>query len=320
MSRAIILSLIVFSLLAPNVLMAGEAEVKRFKEDYPAAAAKLNDAYERIKGSYKLSSEDLRDLPENVGETVWKVKFSVDATNLKCEERRHDINGGQEGLIEYIACVNEEKGFIATKTVESDHYVLRELVAAEAGRVMFADSYFKYVKAPFYVYGATLAETMSDPTFELLSATILEYHGQNCMQIEYRFGAPPKSNMTLILEPEQNWVIRHGELRLGFAPKTVVTFDVSYKKSPEGIPLPEAVSYNVPHVTRDRCEFDSIQFEETTPSEFTLNHYGITDIKVAASSNGRTRFTYLCIAIGIVGLIGSSALYKLSHRLEVQPT
>ena len=306
-------TLLVLAALPWGNLIAGESDIAKFREEYPVASRKLEETFSRMRGVYKHTKKDLR---EGGGVIEGRVAFTIDGGQEKAEERRRMAVDGRVEEMSFVACSNKSKGFVAFRSTSTSPYILQGVDPPEQGRKEFGSSYHRILLSPFYAISGTLSHMINDQTFELASVDRFTFDGRECLAVQYDFGAPPKSHMSLIVDPGAAWVIRHGEFRLGFADKGTVSFDIKYQGSHEGVPLPRTVSYHIPLVEDEVCEFESIEFEGTPEAEFTLGHYGLAEVSPGAGDGNQGWRVLLLVALGAAGFVVASALRRVAERMD----
>jgi hypothetical protein len=291
---------------------ADEATLRRFQQEYPAAARRLQDFYVSCR----------------MGATEERTTKLGQPLNSRAEYAR---NG--EHFREIVTCLESpvatqvgysnailnglEGAFFLKRFPRTDTYILDEVLSrAEALRILRDGMMPAF--APFSILGKPLTELMQESQFAITSAEIKNTDQGSQVRIGWKrsFIHPKDGKLVnygwIDLLPSDGWAIREYELAVGtdqipFVHSSRVRVD--YGKKIDAIPIVVGVSYwrerGMERTRSDEKRFVDISFsKETVPDdEFTLASFGVKQ------ENSRPRFWPLIVAIAVV-VIGISAFFR----------
>lgn len=312
----------VIALMIPGIWLsqciAGTDEEARFQRDYPEAARRLESRLSKINGTCLMTSRQ-----EKQGERSTKGTFAVDRGRGKISVL--STATPKRGPLEVVTCFDGESAFcIYRKPGEPDYTVMW---AGKAERLLYDDMFGNFIVAPYSILGAPLSRIMRNPTFHILSAIELKVDRRLCLEIQYEIVEDEiKKTVTVVLDPNAEWVIRRAEVRSANSPDQTIAQAIDYGSTLGASPTPLKVEFShlrTPSKGVDSkatsissCKFESMSFSPTPDQEFMMSHYGLPDVTRAQEGSGQSQAALWLIVIAALGLLVAVALRRLSRRFK----
>lgn len=278
--RSLRLSTLVISFLlglssGPGV--AGEAELARFRKEYPPAARALEVKYARIKGTGKMSFQR-GNRPANVSVAYFSADHS--ARKIVLEQTT------KVGLTATVDCLSDTSSFRLSRPKKDAAYKVIDIGTAQEVRPATAAN-LKFLTAPYAAWGYSLPEYMKVPkhNFVLKSAENVIEGGRSLMAVDYtagRMDAP--SRFRVVLDPSLGWVMRSAEIRSEPRLDYVMRSEVEYDPAGGEAPWPRTARFNAPGVEVSTFVFEKISSDATPEVEFTLPFYNLPNAAAPAPS------------------------------------
>lgn len=259
----------------------------RWRREYPAAAARLEDVSRQFVARGTRSTEFLK------GDVYTVDRFmaaSSQEKHLLIDEGRvmKRVDGTSEALGSEVRCETTSYAFVLRKSPSADSYRVTEYAEA-FGDPNFAGDFNLAAFSATRWGGESLVGRMQSPSFELRSIESLNGDGQETIRINYTFkdqaGKEEAGEVDLL--PQQGWVIDRIDQRVSSSrsPGSVTTVKrgMRYARTDAGSYFPRRVEVAVrpgrsDRVQRDIIEYQEIQFDKPRDDMFTLSAYGLPDI------------------------------------------
>jgi hypothetical protein len=298
---------------------AGDAELDRFRKEYPGALERLERAYSECKGECRVSGPADRDDPHLVTNDV---RFATSGGYRKTAIAVAP-SAGKLDPIEKVYCVGEGQAFSLVKTAERAAFQVAHINEVSTTQAAYDQAIGRFLGAPYSAFILPMSRVLGLPTYRLRSAESFQRGGKSLMRVRLAFGKPETPQpVVLELDPSAGWAVVHSEFyfREGAGSPGIIA-DIDYGPQVDGIPIPKAVSITDTASAKGapprRCEFLRFEFGPTPVDEFKLPHYGLPDI-MAGPSRGAV-YSHVSWLLGtssaVIGL--GLVLRAVSRRLRV---
>ena len=319
------LSVVLILILVNSLILeAGEAELRRVREEYPKASQQIQDRLKQVRGTGHLTvissargaeikQKDLRPIDRF-------FTYNVDHGFRKYTSVRTVADAPQNPHV--VNCYGTDIGYVLELNRKTNEYAITSRGADLRSRSIFNHVFGKFLDVSFSVAGVVpLASWLENPTCELISAETVRRNGRNLIRLKARWGSLDANSVVVDFDPEMGWVIRSAIRNLEEGGD--FSFIADYAEDGSGLPMPTLVNYinlDGAHIT---CRFNRSEFAPTPVSEFEIDYYLKPGIPSKSHDNtssevkpvhGRTStLTYFIILILIIALISLLLSLRLRH-------
>jgi prepilin-type N-terminal cleavage/methylation domain-containing protein/prepilin-type processing-associated H-X9-DG protein len=299
---------------------AGEAEIERFRREYPDAAARIQAEYAMLRGRCRLVESG--GPPGRKAPAIHDVEFNVDHGFSKALIQPK--SGPQESRADRVYCLKPTGGFWLVKPPGAKVFSVRSLGDDPKLKISFDNRFGKFLIAPYGILNMRFVEYLSFSNFTLRSAEPVEVDGKRLLRVECDSGAgapETRARTTVVLDPEAGWLIHSAELRMDPRKDHVaIGFTVTYQDAtgPQA-PLPREIRFLDPTGITTTCAFESIERKPTPESEFTMTYFGLPDIATPRGGDWRLSTLGIMLIAGIACLAGSLWLRRRGGQRVVAP-
>lgn len=274
--------------------VGGDAELKRFLSEYPAASRALEKEYSHIMGKAILRER----IDENSTKTqVSEASFAADHGFQKVSIRHHPHSGKWSEAPETVYCLGPGSGFMLMRNGGSREYEVASAERTEKLELFYQNDFGQFLTAPHGGLWAPLRESMERSSFQALSAEQVD--GPDALiRVRFRIGGKQADEYQVDFDPARRWVIRSLELRPGIGRgRNVIRYRNDYNSAIPEVPVPKRVEYlgatGLPVV----CEFTEFQFGSTPESSFSMTSFGLPDL-TKPDTPRRSRLPWIAAAAG----------------------
>jgi hypothetical protein len=268
--------------LCTRMCLADTRVAARFLNDYPAAYEKLVASTERVKGCLAKTIVDVDGTVLNGG----MVRFSTDHGMWKAE-----CDGEEDGKkVAAVVCSGGEKQFVLGKNEGKDAYFIADARRSNyVGNLKVYSEIREHCAASYSIGGRPMIDIIRAPGFKVTDATTTVLDGENCVRITYvSEGTLRGANATVTFDPASGWTIRQASIRTNASAVGIggkerdagnVSIDLVYDPLSEVKAIPTRMTIESPYYKEKRVyTFSDVRVEGTPIEEFTMAHYGVTDI------------------------------------------
>lgn len=293
------------SIVLPVSASGGQAEVDRFLREYPPAAEAIISSFDQLKGQATMSRKAER-VPARIG----KAEFAIDHGFGKVTILTKRPPADEETTL--VFCAGNKSDFYITRPAASKSYSIGGI--GELASAGYNTNFGRYLATPFTTIAEPLAKLMKNSTFRILSVHEELLGQKKCLALEYASDAAPmKHEATVILDPEEGWVIRRCEIRPTDTPGVKLGITIEYTTDGGRVPIPSLVTFVEPGSTSS-CKFDWVIREGTLRDEFSLKYYNLPEIADATShTSGKNATIYWSVGTAGIGLIAAMLLRRLAR-------
>lgn len=230
---------------------ADEADVARFREEYPSALERLEARFAQYRANATMMSEDGKG-----SGVVSRLEIAADHGFQKVRSLSKPSPNDPPGEIEGVICVGERSAFSISRVPEYYEAFQPDGSGDEqVTRAVFNQEYGAFINAPFAMFGRPLSEALKMPGVRLVSVEKLDDEPGLLRVVHemdaYFQGVAVKSRLSMTLDPDAAWVIRSIEHQfesmpglggnLESMPGLRGNLEVEYGETRDGIPLPRTV-------------------------------------------------------------------------------
>ncbi len=298
---------------------AGDAELDRFRREYPGALEKLERAYSGCKGECRVSGPADRDGPRLV---TSDVRFATSGGHRKAVITTAP-SAEKLTPIERVYCVGEGRAFSLAKTAERAAFQVANINEVSTIQASYDQAIGRFLGAPYSAFILPMSRVLGLPTYRLRSAESFDRGGKSLMRIRLAFGnLETPQPVVLEVDPSAGWAVVHSEFYFREGPDSAgIIADIDYGSQADGIPIPKTVTIRDTASAKGtpprRCEFRRFEFGPTPVDEFRLPHYGLPDITAGPARGAVYSRAFWLLAIALVGIGLGLALRAASRRLRV---
>jgi hypothetical protein len=278
---------------------AADSDINKFMKEYGNAAKDIENHYERLRGTCKLSRQvDLKSKTRLIDNAT----FNIDHGSKKVSILR-SLNSGEKGdRPEFVYCIAPDYSFTIARKPGEKSFEVRGIGSDKSDIVSYDNKFGRFLFAPFSIYDQPLSKSVLSKNFEIVSALEVK---PNQFELEYLMGSNlnnKKDRIKLVLDPSRGWVIKSGVILPGSIGGNVkIEFQIDYQN--EGtITLPKRVRYLEPTGLETICEFTSISTDPTNENEFKMAFYGLPEMTRSGNNSTRSLFSIL-LSMALLGLI-----------------
>lgn len=314
MLRLILLITCVYSSL-PSFVRADSIQVEQFKQEFPAAALRLDEQFSHVKGTCKLWTTMPPDFKMSM---IDEASFYFDHGFEKIHiTRSPNRNSNNPQILEMIYCIGENSNFYVDRVPGAKQFSVRGIGADKSDRDVYFSLFGTLLRAHQGSFGRPLSQAMLKPAFNLLDAQRINKDNRTLVKIDYEFGpVDRKSHTTVFLDPAINWSIRASEYH-PYKSKRFSETQIEYGDTVNGIALPKLVKLRDIDGGLRYCKFTSWSFEPTPIEEFRMPFYSLPDLVSERQSSGRTWPWWLIGTSLTLMILGFIFFWLSSHRKQV---
>lgn len=292
---------------------AGQAEVERFRREYPAAAEKLKAHFAQVRGACRLLMQRGGD---SLRVDVDRATFAADHGFQKVTIERDRKLGAGRARAEVVYCVGPDTAFSLSRLPGAGTYSVQGIGSDWQDRSSYDTLFGRFLAAPYSVVGNPLTRIMAYDSFRLVSAEEVDVAGQRLVRVDYEVGGEGHADKAwLHLDPANTWAIRGGEVRFGRLPGGKLAFEVQYGDTAvDGLSFPRRVTFTDPSLLQSSCEFDSIAHGTTPASEFTMGFHGLPDLTRPHVEGGKGGMVVWLAGLAALGFAASLVLRRFATR------
>ncbi len=296
--------------LLPAIAQGGEAEIARFRKEYPAAGRRLEADLGRARGTCLFTALNHEGRPAS---GTLKGDFVEDHGHAKLTVAIAEPKDSSRKPVAVIFCGGNETFFKLFRYPKSDEYVLAASGKTGENLTDYLDAIGRFLNAPYSVCGTPLSKLIDDSRVRLVSADESVVAGRKLFRIEYTQDVHSRQDRgVVVFDPGLGWAVVSSELRTPIAPNVKFTTEVEYDPAKTGVPFPKTVVVTIDK-TRKRCEFRDVTFEPTPMEEFTPEFYKLRGARKAGGSIWNHLPAFLG-GVASLGFVGSALLMWVSRR------
>lgn len=269
--------------LACGLARAGEAEMERFRTEYPPALERLERAYAESKGeceAFELPGRGARR------RAIAGIRFESSGGFRKASIRE---NEGNEEPYDQVFVHGDAEAFSILKPIHDSTFKISSINDPRRTKGSYDNEIGRALDAPYSAFLLPMSRILKFPTYRLRSAESFNRAGKTLMRVRLTFGSLEQPQpVVLELDPASCWAIVRSEfhVREG-AGNAGAIVDVEYGPLVDGVPTLNSVkiadSMSRPDAPIKFYEFGQFEFGSTPPEEFTLARYSLTDISPSRS-------------------------------------
>lgn len=260
---------------------AGEAEIERLRSEYPAAAKRIAEQYEHLRGVATIRHT-------RAGSGGGRLQVANFATSGELRKVVLESRQAEDGPVveEQVVCLASDSGFRLSRKPGQTSFVISGLDQGRFRPRHYLTSFGQFLEAPYSFKGGILGELIQRDDARILSAEPIVREDRTLLAVVFEHGAAEKaSRFSLILDPGAGWVVRHCEMTPAGSPQPLGIYDVEYAEGGSVPPYPSRVRFEEGNRVMD-CRFDRIEAATVDPAEFTLDHYSLGPVEVPVSGRG----------------------------------
>jgi hypothetical protein len=259
---------------------AGEADVRRVRTEWHAAARRLEQAFARVQVKARVWDENPRRKSTKPTET--EASFAVDHGMQKVELAVFTRDSRRVKLADAVYCVGEGTAFELRRPASVQSYRVKGIGTTSNELDRYMDIFGRFLIAHNAVGGLPISQFLDQPGFRITAADTFKQDGKSLMKVD----CGVRGRVWFILDPDEGWVVQSCKFHPKDAPNELTTFSIEYGPSRDGIPLPRLVKRQDPDGVVTYCEFTDWTFAPSPRSEFTMAHYGLPDLVHAVHPRG----------------------------------
>ncbi len=309
--RMICLGIVAATLSSPS--FAGTDEVSRFKAEYPEAAKRLKECFDKVRG--KATIESTSDPAATKRSSSTEVVFAYERSAKLLRVRR----GGKSAAgNESVYCTTEGKGFELFRDTPNASFMARR-TGAEIDKINSSINHTldRFLLAPFSIYGGALIDIMSNPKFQIISADVSREGTDELFELGYTINdsADAKADAKVTFDPKNGWIIRRVRLVPRNAPRIHIEYEVDYASTIDGCSFPKTVVLRDVDGSRTKCTFHDMTQDASPAEEFSMAHYGLPDLSDVPTKKADGRFAQFGLfGAGVIGLAAAAWLARFAKR------
>ena len=308
MKSFLIATTIVILMAELSLAKAGDAEILRFKSEYPSAVHALKERFSTFRGTFRYSEQG--DVAKDRSRAV-EVDFAI-TRNLKKSITHRPAGEGLPRRDE-VMCINERDTFRLERKGEAQAYFLKTIQQGKGAALAFDGGYGRFLKSSYCLVGRSLAAVMDKSEYKILSAEPSMVDGHELMRVELEFGKSPRYPATILFDPSMGWAICESEVTLTDMHQIKITTKLNYRRNGGNLPVPTSIECIDIDTKRKKCDFLSIEFGATPARDFELEFFGLPNLNANKTPNGQYWFVLWLAGISFVGLIIS---YVIRRKLR----
>lgn len=293
---------------------------RRFRDEYPAAAAKLR-------------ADVLNLVCKGSGQHGKKVTFRAKCIFLGQsaiaifhypEDLQANLGAGK------VNCWTPDLTFTLMQLLPDGPYAITSIAndpaSLERAKLTIGLDAENFAFAAFQLYDTAVADLLADPGFVITRATELSEGGTDLVRIEFDLTQSrswyQSGHMTLI--PSLEWAVRDYELlyRSDHGERATEAGVIHCKRWPSGIVFPTTVS--ITSRTEDKGEttagepwemrFDAVDLNTVTAEQFSLSAFNVPDVVLEARRSSYPFNRWLFWTLCALALATSLLLWRRYRR------
>ena len=286
----------------------------RFKSEYPAASKRLEDPFHQVKGSCLLSIVPPGESrPTRSDEATFALDHGHEMVAIK-RKQAQDVG-------ELLYCIGPDTTFYLTRLPGAKSFVANGVGSTSLDRSAYVTLFGRFVKAHFACFGQPLTRLMARPEFRVVGAQYVNTTGQpsnagahSLVKVDFESETQAsRSNMSVVFDPDAQWIIRSSEYRVEGPSRMRITTDVEYGPARDGVYLPRRVTCRDGGGESSICEFRDWSFEPTPEEEFKPTHYGLPNLVDQAGAT-RSLLPYWLGGLGAATFMAAVLLRRYVSR------
>lgn len=294
--------------------VAGEAEIARVKNEFPAALRKLEQHYNQVKAVCVVHHQ-------SKGKS-WaeQAVLAKQGDLMKAVSTKLDANDKRTDSEEVVICFTPSVSFNTKRPDADSPYALTDV--QHPGSADAVSNYMSmYLLAPYSVCGTPFSRMMSHPSFKMGTVEPAGPDGRD-LRITYQYYDKPKflADGWIEVAPDDGWVIRKAWNGTARPARAHIVSSVDYGSSGSGgVPLPSRVTYDLPGGWHQVGNLESISFAPTPEREFLPTFYGLPDLAGLAkdpSSSSAPAWIFGLAALALCLAIGMKVMARRLDRRE----
>lgn len=259
----------------------GEEEIRRFRDEYPAACARIQNAYAMMSGTIQINKENSDGSKSRYQVSIQKA---MDRSLARVEV---DDKPG----LELVLCTRPEGHYALVRMPGEKKYRVQAI--GPIAESMFVRNVGQYLRAPYSFLGEPFDRLVSDPTFRILSAESVSSGDRHGIEVTYAFGEErpdssstrvPPHEATFLFDPNRDWIMTQGAIRIAdHPPEKAISFSVDYAEATDTIPPVSRVNYveggraaksDLTDATSGAADPASV----VDPASFSMTAFGLPEI------------------------------------------
>lgn len=296
----------------------GEAELERFKAEYPKALARLERAYAECRG--ECMAADLSS-PRGSKPAIDQIQFAISGGSQKLTIVPKATDAGPP-WVKKVYCHGVDRAFALVQPRDGPGLEVASINEVQLVKGVFQSRIGNCVGAPFSTFVIPMSLVMGYPAYRPHKAESFKRANKTLMRVSVEYGEPGAPyRCVLEFDPEADWVVLHSEFHWPRnEPARCMSTDVEYGPQVDGVPTLSRVtmtdSANPAGTPPRRWEFRDFHFGPTPSSEFTMPYYGLPDITVKPSLGLLDSPATWLLILGLLGLGVGMGVRALARRMD----